>query len=213
MVLAQIGDIGNMIRNILEEQIIKQITDLLESTLLSLGLSENLLPLVIRILIAGGLFALVLVISHFLINKIVKPVVPPSAPVSIPEVTKVEVGEKLSLMDLSKNALTLELNIANFALGEIEKYKDNLSEEEYLKIKGFYEEKAAKLRDRIEELREKEEIESLMREAEEIPITPPPTTIAESKVIEVSELAETPIIEDMLKRINMIVQEFKKEEE
>jgi len=62
MVLAQIGDIGNMIRNILEEQIIKQITDLLESTLLSLGLSENLLPLVIRILIAGGLFALVLVI-------------------------------------------------------------------------------------------------------------------------------------------------------
>jgi len=213
MVLAQIGDIGNMIRNILEEQIIKQITDLLESTLLSLGLSENLLPLVIRILIAGGLFALVLVISHFLINKIVKPVVPPSAPVSIPEVTKVEVGEKLSLTDLSKNALTLELNIANFALGEIEKYKDNLSEEEYLKIKGFYEEKVAKLRDRIEELREKEEIESLMREAEEIPITPSPTTIAGSKVIEVSELAETPIIEDMLKRINMIVQEFKKEEE
>ncbi|MGQ4833281.1 MAG: hypothetical protein ACP6IS_05240 [Candidatus Asgardarchaeia archaeon] len=207
------AEIYNLIYQYIEKTI-TQLSNTIENILINSGLSNETAKLVLRVFINGALFALTLLVVYFVVRKVVKTEEITEAVIS-PEITTevAKPSEGIDFERLSLNGLKLMLNVSNFALNELEKYSDKLSDDEYEIIKDFYETRASELNKRIEELKAKEELETLKKEAEVIPTISPPSGKTETGIAAVSELAESPIIEEMLKKINTIVQEFKKEEE
>ncbi len=182
--------------------------------LISYGISPDTAELVIRVFLNGAFFALALLAVYIVTRRVIKTEEVSLTPVSAEAVSEEAASTVgVDIERLSLNGLKLELNVSNFALGELEKYHEQLSDDEYSALKDFYEARVSELKKKIEELKAKEELETFKKEAEVIPTISPTTEKAPGGIAAVSELAESPIIEEMLKKINTIVQEFKKEEE
>jgi len=199
----------------------------LSSLLSSLNLSGVYLSLTMK-LISAVLFALV----SFGIWKVVDHFVTPSEAIPTPTPTptvpsKTESG--ISVSSLSEEGLLIEQKVVQTALDELISKQASLKPEEFTKLKSYYEKRLKLIMKRLEKIREKKELEAIKKAValgttpEEVmgkPELPQPTTQIPTPTPQLPTpkkefpdvIESSPLIEEMIKSIDTIVKEFKKEE-
>lgn len=207
-------------------------TKTLTGLLSSLNLSGVYLSLTIK-LISAVLFALVSLgiwksVDHFISPSGVIPT-PTPAPTTVP---KAETG--ISVSSLSEGGLLIEQKVVQTALDELISKQAALKPEEFTKLKSYYEKRLKLIMKRLEKTREKKELEAIKKAAAlgttpeevmgktelpqptaQVPTpTPTPTSaqIPTPKKEFPAVIESSPLIEEMIKSIDTIVKEFKKEE-
>ena len=214
--------------NSASEYYTKTLTGLLSSLNLSgvyLSLTMKLISAVLFALISFGIWKSV---NHFVSSSEVIPT-PTPTPKTLP---KTETG--ISISSLSEEGLLIEQKVVQTALDELISKQTSLKSEEFTKLKSYYEKRLKLIMKQLEKVREKKELEAIKKAAslgttpEEVagktelpqPTTqvPTPTLTTTSEQIPTPKkefpdvIESSPLIEEMIKSIDTIVKEFKKED-
>ncbi|MGQ4914866.1 MAG: hypothetical protein ACP6IU_08970 [Candidatus Asgardarchaeia archaeon] len=195
-------------------------------TLNSLNLGDQFLVNILANMIGAIVFAIFAGAAWFVGQKVAsRRSTLVAQTVTIPKVTK----EPIDIESSSRGVLLVERAAIESGIKSLTEFKSTgeISDEEYTRLMGYYEDKLKKIDKRLKKIEEELELEKLKREAEEIaapslpgvpskptvpsvePSKPTPSTAAPAfpDVIESS-----PLIEEMIKSIDVIVKEFKKSE-
>ena len=209
--------------NSASEFYVKTLSSLLSTLNLSgiyLSLTMKLISAIIFAIVSFGIWK---AIDHFVSSsEVITPVTPSTVS------PKPESG--VSISSLSEEGLLVEQKIVQTALDELISKQDSLKADEFTKLKTYYEKRLKLIMKRLEKIREKKELESIKKAValgttpEEItsksetpqptPQLPTPTTqqIPTPKKEFPDVIESSPLIEEMIKSIDTIVKEFKKED-
>lgn len=139
--------------------------------------------------------------------------------------------EPIDLATSSRGALLVERAGIETAIKRLTEFKTTgeIPNKEYTRLMSYYEDKLSKIDARLKKIEEKLELEKLKKEAEQIttPTVPsvpsvpakttetrpvPPTTPTKEPATFPELIESSPLIEEMIKSIDVIVKEFKKGE-